>query len=93
MARTYLNRLPVSARLFSSNHRLQEQSFNEIFIFHTNKVGEDQAAVVEVGLGPVENQTVEVRVVLGLEVRRLIPIRSHLIPNNSMETRVVKGII
>ena len=42
---------------------------------------------------PVENQTVEVRVVLGLEVRRrLIPIRSHLIPNNNILTRVVKGM-
>ena len=47
---------------------------------------------MEVGLGPVENQTVEVLVVLGLEVRRLIPIRSHLIPNNNILTRVVKGI-
>ena len=62
------------------------------FIFHKNKVGEDQAAAVEVGLVPVENQTVEVRVVLGLEVRRLIPIRSHLIPNNNILTRVVKGM-
>ena len=43
-------------------------------------------------MGPVENQTVEVRVVLGLEVRRLIPIRSHLIPNNNILTRVVKGM-
>lgn len=41
---------------------------------------------------PVENQTVEVRVVLGLEVRRLKPIRSHLIPNNNILTRVVKGM-
>lgn len=55
------------------------------------EVGEDQAAAVEVGLGPVENQTVEVLVVLGLEVRRLIPIRSHLIPNNNILTRVVKA--
>lgn len=56
------------------------------------EVGEDQAAAVEVGLVPVENQTVEVRVVLGLEVRRrLIPIRSHLIPNNNILTRVVKA--
>ena len=48
---------------------------------------------MEVGLVPVENQTVEVRVVLGLEVRRrLIPIRSHLIPNNNILTRVVKGM-
>ena len=62
------------------------------FIFHKNKVGEDQAAAVEVGLVPVENQTVEARVVLGLEVRRLIPIRSHLIPNNNILTRVVKGM-
>ena len=62
------------------------------FIFHKNKVGEDQAAAVEVGLGPVENQIVEVRVVLGLEVRRLIPIRSHLILNNNILTRVVKGM-
>ena len=62
------------------------------FIFHKNKVGEDQAAAVEVGLVPVENQTVEVRVVLGLEVRRLIPILNHLIPNNNILTRVVKGI-
>ena len=62
-----------------------------IFVFD-NKVGEDQAVAVEVGLVPVENQTVEVRVVLGLEVRRLIPIRSHLIPNNNILTRVVKGM-
>lgn len=55
------------------------------------EVGEDQAAAVEVGLVPVENQTVEVRVVLGLERRRLIPIRNHLIPNNSILTRVVKA--
>ena len=57
------------------------------------EVGEDQAAAVEVGLVPVENQTVEVRVVLGLERRRLIPILNRLIPNNSILTRVVKGII
>ena len=56
------------------------------------EVGEDQAAAVEVGLVPVENQTVEVRVVLGLERRRLIPIRNRLIPNNSILTRVVKGM-
>ena len=62
------------------------------FIFHKNKVGEDQAAAVEDGLVPVENQTVEVPAVLGLEVRRLIPIRSHLIPNNNILTRVVKGM-
>ena len=57
------------------------------------EVGEDQAAAVEVGLVPVENQTVEVRVVLGLERRRLIPILNRLILNNSILTRVVKGII
>jgi len=55
------------------------------------EVGEDQAAAVEVGLVPVENQTVEVRVVLGLERRRLIPILNRLIPNNSILTRVVKA--
>ena len=84
----------MNARLFSSNHKLQfeEQSFNDFFIFDTKKVGEDQAAAVEDGLVPVENQTVEVRVVLGLEVRRLIPIRSHLILNNNILTRVVKGM-
>ena len=41
---------------------------------------------------PVENQTVEVREVLGLDLKRLIPILNHLIPNNSILTRVVKGI-
>lgn len=57
------------------------------------EVGEDQAAAVEVGLVPGENQTVEVQVVLGLDLerRKLIPILNHLIPNNSILTRVVKA--
>lgn len=55
------------------------------------EVGEDQAAAVAVGLVPVENQTVEVREVLGLDLKRLIPILNHLIPNNSILTRVVKA--
>ena len=49
---------------------------------------------MEVGLVLGENQTVEVQVVLGLDLerRKLIPILNHLIPNNSILTRVVKGM-